>query len=693
MTLSKTNKKNKHINNKSEQMNEESIKEFITEYMQKELAYVISNYPDIRRLYIDYKELERFDYELADFLIKKPDKFIEEAERVIKETRFEGQKAKIHVRIKNLRGAEKQLIENIKSKEIGQLIAFKGTLSRRGEVLYKTEIASYKCKLCGEEYKYPVTRNFVPPKKCESCGKLALVPLEEKSTYMDIQRAEVQELVERVKGSTNPAKIEILLTDDLVNTVSPGENVYVTGILRIREPLSTRQKKEMIYTKYIEVSSIESTKKDFEEIDISKEDEKKILDLAKSPNIIDRIVESIAPNIFGYRDVKYAIALQLFGGTKGKILRGRAKARDDIHVLLIGDPGIAKTRFLQSAVKIAPKSIYVSGKTVSGVGLTASAERDELSDGGWTLKAGALVLASGGMVAIDEFDKIDDADRASLHEVMESQTVSVAKAGIVSKLKAKTAIIAAANPKYGRFDQKKPVAEQFNIPPSLLSRFDLIFPIFDVLDEEKDERLAEHILTLHMESEEEKEMKMQEVIDPELLRKYIAYARKNIRPRLTRPAAERIKKFYLDLRKMGKDSGTVAITARYLEGLVRLAEANAKMRLSDTVELSDAETAVNLMNEVMKKVLTDRETNRIDIDLIATGKPRSEVQKMTRIYDIIKDLEKEEGFAEKKRIIEEAEREGISEMIAEKAINEFKRNGDIYEFELGKYKVAKEDEY
>jgi replicative DNA helicase Mcm len=200
--------------------------------------------------------------------------------------------------------------------------------------------------------------------------------------------------------------------------------------------------------------------------------------------------------------------------------------------------------------EIAPKSIYVSGKSVSGAGLTVAAEKDELGDGGWVLKAGALVLASGGIAQIDEFDKIDEEDRATLHEAMETQTISVAKAGIVAKFRTKTAILSAANPKYGRFDTSKNLAEQFEIPPTLLSRFDLIFPIVDVLDEEKDLKLAEHILSSHM----GKHRKDVEVIDKEILRKYIAYARRKVFPKLTSGAKDKIKDFYVDLRAKSRES-------------------------------------------------------------------------------------------------------------------------------------------
>ena len=213
--------------------------------------------------------------------------------------------------------------------------------------------------------------------------------------------------------------------------------------------------------------------------------------------IFDKIAKSIAPSIYGYDEIKRALVLQLFGGTPDKMLVDGSRIRSDMHILLIGDPGSAKTRLLQAVTTMVPKGIYISGKSTTSAGLTAAAERDEFSEGGWTLKAGALVLGSGGEVSIDEFDKISDEDKSALLEAMESQTISIAKAGIVAKFNARCSILAAANPKYGRFDPNIYPSEQFDIPPTLLSRFDLIFPIRDMLDEEQDKNIAKHILMQH----------------------------------------------------------------------------------------------------------------------------------------------------------------------------------------------------
>ncbi|MEM2948235.1 MAG: minichromosome maintenance protein MCM [Candidatus Anstonellales archaeon] len=644
-----------------------------------QINQLLSDYPRKRSLEIDYRDVEKYDPSLADLLINEPDSVIKAAEEKIQEMEFAlptEMKFAPHVRFYNLPGSD-MLIEQIDSKMINKLITFKGIITRRAEVMHRVSVAVYKCQACDEIIRFHVTREFAPPTKCPICKKGNLVQIIDESKFVDLQRAEIQDLLERVRGGTPAAKLHIVMEDDIVNSIVPGENVEITGILRLMPPLKTTGKRELIFSRYLDTVHIKRMKRDFEEVEISKEDEKKILELASMPDIEERIVASIAPDIYGHTEIKKGIALQLFGGTKNKVTQSGASIRDDIHILLVGDPGIAKTRFLLQVDKIAPKSIYVSGKSVSGVGLTASAEKDELGEGGWTLKAGALVLASGGLAAIDEFDKINEDDRAALHEVMESQTVSIAKAGIVARFKAKTAIIAAANPRFGRFQQTKNIPEQFDVPPSLLSRFDLIFPIKDVLDTKEDEKLASHILKLHMGSMHVEEMP-KPPIDTELLRKYIAYARRNIRPKLTQEAVDLIKEFYVELRGMGQKSGSVAITPRYLEGLVRLSEAHAKMRLSSNVEKRDAEAAINLMRYMMEQTMMDRETGKLDVDIISTGKSQSEREKAITVMDIIKELNSKFDDVGIELIYEEAERYEIDKYEVDRIIEELDRKGVIY---------------
>ena len=668
-----------------------AFNEFFTSIYKRRIDDLLRVYPTQKSLVVSYPDLEKFDPELADALISQPDDIIDAAEEAIERLNMSvaaGKTFTPHVRFADV-PCEDKLIEQITSKNIKELVSFKCVVTKRAEVMHRVKLAVYRCTLCDAEMRLFVEKNFQPPKRCETCKKFALRQVEEESTYVDIQRAEVQELLERIRGGAPAAHIELLLEDDQVNKIAPGDNIEVSGIMRLKPPLKTRQKQDLIYSRYVEINSVKSLKRDFEEIEITREDERRLRELAKSPDIIEIITKSIAPSIYGHSEVKRALALQLFGGTRGKTMKGGAAIRDDIHILLIGDPGIAKSRFLLSVNEIAPKSIYVSGKTVSGAGLTVAAEKDELGEGGWTLKAGALVLASGGTAQVDEFDKIDEEDRAAMHEAMESQTISVAKAGIVAKFRTKTAILAAANPKYGRFDQTKNLAEQFDVPPTLLSRFDLIFPIVDVLDEEKDARLAEHILSTHMGKDNTGD---DNLFDKELLRKYIAFARRKVVPKLSQAASDKIKEFYVELRRKSKDAGSVAITPRYLEGLVRLAEANSKMRLSESVEEDDAEVAISLFNYVMQQIMTDKATGKLDVDVVI-GKPKSErdkLQKKDTILDIIREHLRKNDTAGVDDVVSDAKSYGLDENEARRILAELLRVGAIYEKGHGQIRIVGE---
>lgn len=668
--------------------------EFFTTVYRNKINQLAGKYPAQSSLFVDYSELEKFDPSIADTLIKSPDLILEAAEEAVRQLNISvaaGVRFSPHVRFINL-PADEMLIEQLSSRNINELVAFKAVVTKRAEIMNRVKVALYKCELCEAEMKLFVGKNFTPPKRCDSCKKFAMKQVEDESTYVDIQKAEIQELLERVRGGAPAAHIEILLEDDMVNQVAPGDNIDIVGILRLKPPQKMKQKQEFVYSRYIEINSVRSLKKDFEEIEITKEEERRMVELSKNPRIMDMIVNSIAPSIYGHSEVKRALALQLFGGTRGKTMKGGQTIRDDIHVLLIGDPGIAKSRFLHSVSDIAPKSIYVSGKSVSGVGLTVAAERDELGDGGWTLKAGALVLASGGTAQVDEFDKIEEEDRAALHEAMETQSISVAKAGIVAKFRTKTSILAAANPKYGRFDQSKNLADQFEIPPTLLSRFDLIFAIVDVLDEEKDAKLATHILATHMGIDTSNDS-VSETMETDLLRKYIAYARRKISPKLTSEASDKIKEYYVDLRRKGKEAGSVAITPRYLEGLVRLAEANAKVRLSETVEGTDADAGIALFTYVMQQIMTDKATGLFDVDTVTTGKPKSErdkLQKADTVLDIIREHLRKNDTADVEEVVADSKSYDLDETTVRRIISELLRKGVIYEKEYGHIRIVGE---
>ncbi len=403
----------------------ERIERFL-ELKSKEINRIAEKYPDEKSLVIDYGELARYDHELAEELITNFDGVINIFENVLTEKIRVSlpetvEEPRFHARFCNLpkeRGYT-VMIRNITAEYISKFISLEGLVNKISDVLPKVLIGRFYCNKCNEPHDEPQTTRFLrEPLQCKNCRKREFRFSPEDSKWTDMQKLEIQEPLEMLKGGEQARRIEIWLEDDLVDLVTAGDKVIVTGLVRLLPP----KFKGPVYFKFIEANKIDGIEKEFEDIIITPEEEKQIKKLAKDPNIRSKIVNSIAPSIYGYNEVKEAIALQLFGGRPNKKLPDGTHVRPDIHILLIGDPGVAKSRILQYVNQIAPKSIYVTGKGTTGAGLTATAERDEFAEGAWTLKAGALVLASGGIVAIDEFDKMDKEDRSAMHEAMEQQS-------------------------------------------------------------------------------------------------------------------------------------------------------------------------------------------------------------------------------------------------------------------------------
>ncbi len=681
----------------------QQFEDFFRERYRKGLEKLALFYPEHKSLEIDFMELDKFAPELADDLLENPDNVIKAAEEAVAALGYksvDGVDVKPKIRFFSL--PNKLYIRNINSMHINKLIMIDGVINKITDVRPKIDTAAFQCIRCGRVYRMPQNAEMYDklsePAVC-SCERKEFKLNIDETTFVDMQKMQTQEPLDALVRGEQAKNIDIWLEDDLTNRVYPGDKVQIVGILRLRPPKG----KSSVYNIYIHAIHVEQIEREFEEILLTEEEETKIKELANDPAVYKHIVDSIAPSIYGHKEIKEALAIQLLGGAKGKILADGVRIRPDIHVLLIGDPGTAKSQLLYYIYKLAPKGVFVGGKSATGAGLTATAEKDDFGEGGWTLKAGALVLASGGQACIDEFDKMGDEDRSSMHEAMEQQRISIAKAGIVTTFRSETAILAAANPKYGRFDPYQLAAEQFNIPPTLLSRFDLIFPIKDVLDEEKDKNMADHILMNQMlagiknagtkgvlsDSEVERiEMMVSPAIEPDLLRKYIAYARKNVNPVLTREATDKIKAYYIDLRNLGKSQGSVAITARQLEALVRLAEGSAKGRLSDKVEIEDAERGIRLHKFVMQEIGVDPETGRMDIDTIATGQSKSRMDKARALYSTIKQLNDEHDTVTREMVLEQCADLGINSDELDKLIGILKKNGDIYSPKHNQFKTA-----
>ena len=422
----------------------------------------------------------------------------------------------------------------------------------------------------------------------------------------------------------------------------------------------------------IETNYFEPLEEDPTNIIITPEEIEKIKEISQKKDLEKYFINILAPKIKGFEKIKYALLLQLIGGDKiGKEIRG------DTHILLVGDPGAGKSTLLKRLHLIAPKSRYVAGKGASGTGLTAAVVKDEFL-GGWTLEAGAMVLANKGMLMIDEVDKMDEEDTNYLHEGMEQQTISVAKANLQSTLNAETSILMAANPKFGRFDPYKLVGEQITLPDTLINRFDLIFPIKDMPSKEKDTELAKHMAGVYLGNILSDEEDKKNIL---FLKKYVSYA-KRIKPTLSEDATDAITDYYVKMRNSGGEEGhikTIPITSRQLQGLYRLAFASAKLHLREKVTKDDAKQAIDLMHHCLSQIGLDPETGKIDIDRITTGITSSERGNISTIKEIIKHLETIIGKTIPiEEIINEAQKRGLTSERVEKIFALMKTSGDIF---------------
>ncbi len=645
-------------------------------------------------LVVDFRDLYTFNATLARMLVNEPDRVLRSFSEALREfvehedPEYAEQVEKFVVRISNL--LRTTSLRSIRSTMIGKLVMLEGILVRATPV--KEKMVRMRLRHvhpeCGEEFDWPLEGELGPldelekPKVCPVCGKSggSFKIIYEKSRMIDWQKIVLQERPEEVPPGQLPRSIEVVLTDELVDAARPGDRIVVVGVVRVR-PDTTLGKKRGIFDLYIEANNIEVSQKVLEEVTITREDEERIRALARDPWVRKKIVTSIAPTIYGMWDIKEAIALALFGGVP-KQHRDGTRRRGDIHVLMIGDPGTAKSQLLQYVVKIAPRAIYTTGKGATAAGLTAAVIRDKTT-GEYYLEAGALVLADGGVAAIDEIDKMREEDRSAIHEAMEQQTVSIAKAGIVARLNARTTVIAAGNPRFGRYLPDRPLAENINLPPPILSRFDLIFVIRDIPDPDRDRALARFVLQVHSDAES-----IKPEIPPDLLRKYISYARRYVKPKLTEEAMKLLEDFFTEMRKAaGGPNSAIPLTARQLEALIRLAEAHAKMKLKDRVTREDAEAAIRLVLSFLSSAGIDVESGSIDIDTIMTGKPKSKRDKMIRVMNIMKELLESTG--EKcvpfKEIVKRAAQEGIDSTIVEETIRNLSRDGIIYEVQTGCY--------
>lgn len=555
---------------------------------------------------VDYLDLEQFNPNMADMLTKEPDEVLEAfskaAFNILKDNHYdysEEVKNKVTVRIKNF--IHKKGVREINTEFISKFLTVSGMVVRTSEVKPLAKKLAYMCTNCdGITEARLEGLEILAPKSCAVCEQKQFTLRPEMSEFIDFQYVRLQELPEDLPAGQLPHYIEVVVKGNLVDISRPGDRVLLTGIIRVEQ----NDRNESIFNLRMEGNNVEylgglDSKSD--NLTIDSEDEAKIQEIAAKPDAYQRLISSFAPNIYGLDVIKESILLLIVGSVARKTARSR---RGDINLFLIGDPGTGKSELLKFAGNIAPRGIYTSGRGTTAAGLTAAVIKDK-SDM-MVLEAGATVLGDQGMVCIDEMDKIRDEDRSALHEVMEQQTCSVAKGGIVATLNARTSILAAGNPQGGKYDTTKSVAENIHpIPIPLLTRFDMIHIVRDMKNAEHDANITNHILR-----DMEKEVKG--TIDLELLRKYLSYTKRK-EPTLSNTAVNILGEYYKQMRAVDSE-GMITVTPRQLEGLVRLATARARLLLKDTVDESDAQRAIELVSESLKTIGIDVQNNKVTLD-------------------------------------------------------------------------------
>ncbi|MCL2143604.1 MAG: ATP-binding protein [Methanomassiliicoccaceae archaeon] len=838
---------------------------------QLNITEIADSYPDKRSIYVLYSDIDEYDPDLAIFILDRPDRCLALGRKAVKNLMPPSweQKGTVNLRITGLPRDVRVDIRELRAKHLGKLVAIEGLVRKATSVKPRMTKALFKCTKCDAEIWVDQSGMLLrEPTMCTStdgsCNRsnAQFVLLSERCSYTDTQKIEIQESPEGLRGGAQPERLSGYLEDDIAGMTFPGDRVVLNGIIRAVQ--KGDRDRSAVFETFIEVHSAEFKQHEYDEILITAEDEEKILEMSKDPELFENMVKSISPTIYGLEMEKEAIALQLFGGTNKEMDDGTV-IRGDVHILLIGDPGVAKSQLLRQMSSLAPRGIYASGKSASAAGLcvhgdtmirtasgdvmikdfvesrmnapeeykegilrqavsgdnviavtengfpkalpvtfvwkirtpsflmeivtangdklvlteetkvmagsgnifgwtearniipgndvlvaggenmtlrtvkvkevnkignglpdhvydltverahsfigngfavhnTAAAVKDDFGEGRWTLEAGALVLADKGLACIDELDKMSEQDRSSLHEAMESQRISVAKAGISATLQCRCSMLAAANPKRGRFDDTD-IGDQINLPPALMSRFDMMFILRDRPEAENDKRIAEHILHVHRRGQAKKNSDMdaelsekimsettsvEPVYGVDILRKYVAYS-KRIIPVMSDDAFEKIQSNYLQIRRTsGGKNNSVPITARQLEAYIRMSEASARARLSDTVTLEDAARSIKLIHYFLDKVIGREGETVWDIDAIATGRSAKTKDAISLIRNALR-----EHFEERKIPMSKGELMGmlggqISETEISRVLGKMVSEGDVYCPSYDAYKLTED---
>lgn len=680
--------------------------EFLSRYYRDDIGRLAQRYPNEQRaLTIDWSDLLQYNADLADDCLEHPETMKSHLSAALRRFSLpvDISMEDAEVRVCNLNDNRTFDVGGYLPKMIGQALAVRGQVSQVSASKPELVKGRFICGNCGVPVEVPQATDsdeIQQPTQCPGCERQGPFNLDVSgSTLLDSQVVRVQQPPEMSRGSGS--HLDIKLKDDLASAdIYGGERIRATGTLSI----DTLDLEESTFDYHLSGEDVKIEDGSYE--DIEPDDYREEIEaIAASDDPVGRLVDNFAPHLS--RDSKLdriieALILQMVG-TARKNPSGGPTKRGDSHMLLLGDPGTSKSELLEEVELLSPRAKLKSGEGVTKSGVTAAATKDDFGATQWSVKAGLLVLASGGIACLDEMDKADETALESMHQALENQRVTVSKAGIDAEMPAKTALLAAGNPIDGRFDKFEPIADQIDLSAPLMSRFDLMFMVHDDVDLDRDAEIADKVITswseagLASHSDEQVEMSAGRDLcdDPEraveAFRAYLAEAKQKVDPVIRDEQVRKmVKQEYLEIRGEGaSEDSPVPITARKLEAFLRLAESSARARLDAEVKPVDVDRASRLVHQSLKDVGYDPETGELDVDIVETGKSRSQRKRVTMITDIIADLAaNDRDGASLTDIMKRVTEAGMETDKAEKEIERLLEKGELYECQQDHYRVT-----